>query len=110
MYAIIKTYGRALPNLKDVLTNHRHILPANQSCKKTFGTLPIIGFRKGTSRKQIIGTNIIHNNEKLTKIKNTHHTGKCALCNLTRCLCCQELISTTTFETNQTNKAFINLP
>ena len=37
--------------------------------KKTFSTLPIIAFRKDTSLKQIIGTNTIHNNEKLKKLK-----------------------------------------
>ena len=58
------TYSRSLPNLKDIITKHWHILQANQSCKETFSTLPIIAFRKGTSLKQIIGTNTIHNNEK----------------------------------------------
>ena len=56
--------------------------------------------------KQLIGTNTIHNNEKLIKTKNNHHTGKCVPCNATRCLCCQQLISTTTFKSNQTNKTF----
>ena len=74
--------------------------------KKTFSTLPIIAFRKGTSLKQIIGTNTIHNNEKLIKTKINHHTGNCVPCNSTRCLCCQQLISTTTFKSNQTNKTF----
>ena len=68
--------------------------------------LPIIAFRKGTSLKQITGTNTIHNNEKLIKTKINHHTGKCVPCNSTRCLCCQQLISTRTFKSNQTNKAF----
>ena len=54
-----------LPNLKDILTKHWHILQANQSFKKTFSTLPIIAFRKGTSVKQIIGTKIIHSNKNL---------------------------------------------
>ena len=100
------TYNRALPNLKDILTKHWHILQANQSYKKTVSTLPIIAFRKGTSLKQIIGTNTIHNNEKLIKTKINHHTGKCVPCNSTRCLCCQQLISTATFKSNQTNKTF----
>ena len=99
------TYSRALPKLKDIITKHWHILQANQSCKETFSTLPIIAFRKGTSLKQIIGTNTIHNNEKLTKIKNNHHVGKCVPCNSTRCFYCQQLISTT-FKRNQTNKTF----
>ena len=65
-----------------------------------------MAFRKDTSQKQIIGTNTIHNNEKLIKTKINHHTGKCVPCNSTRCLCCQQLISTTTFKSNQTNKTF----
>ena len=28
------TYSRALPNLKDILTKHGHMLEANQNCKK----------------------------------------------------------------------------
>ena len=100
------TYSRSLPNLKDIITKHWHILQANQSCKETFSTLPIIAFRKGTSLKQIIGTNTIHNNEKLIKTKINHHTGKCVPCNSTRCLCCQQLISTAIFKSNQTNKTF----
>ena len=74
--------------------------------KKTFGTLPIIAFRKCTSLKQIIGTNTIHNNQKLIKTKNNHHTEQGVPCNSTRCFCCQQLISTTTFKSNQTNKTF----
>ena len=98
------TYSRALPNLKDIITKDWYILQANQNCKETFGTLPIIAFRKGTSLKQVIGTNTIHNNKKLIKTKNNHHTGKCDPCNSTRCLCCQHFISTTTFKSNQTKK------
>ena len=73
---------------------------------KTFSTLPIIAFRKSTSLKQIIGTNTIHNNEKLIKTKNNNHTGKYIPCNSTRSLCCQQLISTATSKSNQNNKTF----
>ena len=45
------TYSRSLPNLKDIITKHWHVLQANQSCKETNRTLPIIAFRKGTSLK-----------------------------------------------------------
>ena len=75
-------------------------------CKKTFNMLPIIAFKKGIDLKQIIDTNTIHNNEKPIKTKNYNHTGKYVPCNSTRCLCCQQLISTATFKSNQTNKTF----
>ena len=58
-----------LPNLKDVLTKHLPILQANQSCIKSFSTLSIIPFKKGTDLKQIIYANTIHNNEKPIKNK-----------------------------------------
>ena len=64
----------------------------------------MIAFRKGISLKQLIGTNTIHNNEKLKKLKII--IIKCVPCNSTHCLCCQQLISTTTFKSNQTNKTF----
>ena len=82
------------------------MLQANQSCKETFSALLVITFRKSTSLKQIIGTNTIHNNKKLIKTKNNHHTGKCIPCNLIRSLCCQQLISAATSKSNQNSKTF----
>ena len=82
------------------------MLHSNQSFKKTFNTLPMVAFRKDTSLKQIIGTNTIHNSEKLIKTKINHQTGKFSPCNSTPCFCCQQLISTATFKNNQTNKTF----
>ena len=106
MHTIISNIVDCYRNLKDILTEHWHILKANQSCEKTISTLPIIAFWKGTSLKQITGTNTISNNEKPIKTKNNHRTGKCVPCNSTRCLCCRQLISVTTFKINQTNKTF----
>ena len=62
--------------------------------------------RKDTNLKQIIGTNTTYNNEKLIKTKNNHHTGKFVSCNSRRCLCYQQLISTTGFKSYQTKKTF----
>ena len=107
-----------LQQIKKKLTNstqnncstNKNILINNiyhyQSCKITFSTLPIIAFRKGISLKQTIGNNSLHNIEKLIKTKNNHHTGKCVPCDSICCLCCQQIISTTTFKNNQSNKTF----
>ena len=65
-----------------------------------------MAFRKDTSLKEIIGTNTIHNNEKLRRTKNNHQTGKCFPSNSKRCLCCQQPISTKTFKSNLTKKTF----
>ena len=82
------------------------MLHSNQSFKKNFNTLLIVAFRKDTGLKQIIGTDTIHNSKKPIKTKNKHQTGKCVPCNSTRCICCQQRISATTFKSNQTNKPF----
>ena len=42
----------------------------------------------------------------ITKTKNYHHRGNCVQCNSKLCLCCQQVIPTTTFKSNQTNKTF----
>lgn len=94
-------HNRVLPNLQDTLTKQWHILQANESCKKAFSPLiAIIGFRKDTSLKQIIGTKTIHSNKKIIKTKNNDHTGKFVPCNSKCCLCCQQFTSTKTFKSN----------
>ena len=41
MHPLSVTYNQALPNLKDILTKHWHILQANQSYKKTLARFPV---------------------------------------------------------------------
>ena len=40
------TYSRALPNLKDILTKHWHMLQANQSCEKPLAGFPFKSLEK----------------------------------------------------------------
>ena len=61
-----------------------HITGKSELKKKKLSMLPIIAFRKDIILKQIISTNTIHNNKKLLKTKNNHHTGKYVPCNSTR--------------------------
>ena len=100
MHTIISNIKSSVPKFKRYSTKTLPNIQANQS-RKNISALAVTVFRKGTSLKQIIGTNTIHNSEKLITTKNNSHAGKCAPCNLTRCLCCQQLISI-----NQTNKKF----
>ena len=59
-----------------MLMKHWHILQVNESSRKTFSTLSIIDFRKYTSVKQIIGTNTIYSDKRLTEVEKNHHIGK----------------------------------
>ena len=98
------TYGHELVNLKDILKKHWHILQANQICRKTFSILRSKVFRKDTGMKQIIGTNAIHNSEKIIKTKDNHHTEKCIPCNSKHCPFWQQVVSITILKHNQTSK------
>ena len=61
--------------------------------QKAFSTSPILDFRKSTSLKNIIGTDINHNNKNFTRTEKNHHAGKCVHAN-------QSLLSTTFFYNN----------
>ena len=71
-----------------------------------FKATPVIAFRKNTSLRQIIGTNTIRHNQKLLKVKQNATKGECIPCNTSRCLSCQQIIATTTFESTQTKEKF----
>ena len=89
-----------------ITKSERNPKEKNQICRKIFSTLPVITFRKGFGLKQIIDTNTIYNNENLIKTGNNHFSGKCVPLNPKTCFCFQNLVLTTTFKRNQTNKAF----
>ena len=54
------TYNPVLPNIKEIINKHWHILSINSNFKEIFNNLqPKTAFRKNTSLKQLIGTNAI---------------------------------------------------
>ena len=59
---------------------------------------------KNTSLRQIIGTNTISHNQKLLKVKQNVTKGECIPCTIPQCLSCQQIIATTTFESNETKE------
>ena len=59
------TYNSVLPNIKEIINKHWHILNIDSSFKEIFNSSQLmIAFRKNTSLKQLIGTNAIRNNQK----------------------------------------------
>ena len=100
------TYNRTLPKIKSVVDKHWHVLQVNHELKKRFQSLPIIAFRKNKNLKQIIGSNTIEHNEKLIR-SNNKVNGKSSSClSSTRTLSCKQVVSTTSFKSNQTNGIF----
>ena len=97
------TYNRTLPNIKSIVDKHWHVLQVNPELKERFQSSPIIAFRKNKNLKQIVGSNTIEHHKKLIRSNN----GKSSPClSNTRTLCCKQVVSTTSFKSNQTNRVF----
>ena len=98
-------YSPTLPNIREIINKHWHILNINNTLGNVFKATPvIIAFRKNTSLRQIICTNTISHNQKLLKVKHNVTKGECIPCNPSRCLSCQQLTATTIFESIQKKK------
>ena len=81
-------------------------MQVNPELKEIFQSSQIIAFRKNKNLKQIIGSNTIEHNKKLT-ISNNKVNGKSSPClSNTRALYCKQVVSTTSFKSNQTNCVF----
>ena len=96
-----------LPNIKETINKHWHILNIDSSFKEIFNSSQLlIAFRKNTSLKQLIGTNTIKNNQKFVTPTQTTTAGQCTLCYTSRSLYCQQVLKTTTFRSTQTRQTF----
>ena len=97
------TYNSVLPNIKQIINKHWHILNLASSFKEIFNSSQfMIGFRKNRSLKELIGTNTIRSNQNFLTPTQTTTTGQCTPCYISRSLCCQEVLKTTTFTSTQT--------
>ena len=82
-----------------------HVLQVKPELKERFQSSLIIAFRK-KYLKQIIGSDTIEHNKKLFR-SNNKVNGKSSPClSNTRTLCCKQVVSTTSFKRNQTNRVF----
>ena len=89
------TYNPVLPNMKEIINKHWHILSINGSFKEIFNNLqPMIAFRKNTNLKQLIATNTITNNQRCITPTQAIITGQSTPCYTSRSLCCQQVIKT----------------
>ena len=99
------TYNSVLPNIKEIINKHWHILNIDSSLKKIFNSSQLmIAFRKNTSLKQLIGTNTIRSNQKFLTPRQTTTAGQCTPCYTSRSLCCQQVLKTTTYTSTQTTE------
>ena len=103
---ISAAYNRTLPKIKSIVNKHWHVLQVNSELKERFQSSPIIAFRKNKNLKQIIGSNTIKHNKKLIRSSNNVNGKSSHFVSNTRTLCYKQVVSTTSFKSNQTNRVF----
>ena len=102
----ITTYNRTLPPISHILRKHWDILKIDPELQNLFSEPPMMAYRRNKNLKDQIGGNTIAND--LVCRKNTKpKMGKCSPCNTKAGnLCCKQLLATTQFHSNQTNKTY----
>ena len=96
------TYNRFLPNLTAVVRKNWNILQTNKSRRELFQEQPITAFKRNKNLKEIIGDTPIENG-KVKKFSIPSRTGKCTPClSGARTLCCNQVMTTNTFMSQQT--------
>ncbi|XP_066925555.1 uncharacterized protein [Clytia hemisphaerica] len=103
--AFITTFNKNLPPIRTLLEKHWDILNINERFQDTFQQTPVIAYRRNKNLKDLLGQTSISNNKvsrKQQKLK-----GKCQPC-LTRTgnLCCKQIMSTSTFTSQQTKRTY----
>ena len=99
-------YNTTLLKIKEIVMKHWHLLHINPSLAEMFQNPPIFAFRRNKNLRDIIGTKLIENGKVKRKFTNKIQS-KCTPCLVNnRSLCCKQIVHTTTFRSNQTNRIF----
>ena len=99
-------YNRTLPKIKEICMKHWHLLHINPNLAEIFQSPPILAFRRNKNLRDIIGIKLIENGRVKRKFTNKAQ-GKCTPCLANnRTLSCKQVVHTTTFRRNQTNRIF----
>ena len=88
---LVLTFNKTLPNIKNVIDKHWHILSVNESLRKIFDENSFIAYRRSTNLYQLIGGNRIFKNKVARKsTKQLKQLGHCSPC-ISRLnnLCCK---------------------
>ena len=101
----IATFNKNLPNIRATMDKHWHLLQTNPKIAATFAEKPIIAFKRNKNLKDLIGqTHLSKNRKIITKPKKI---GACSAClSHANNLCCNQIISTKTFQSMKTKEKF----
>ncbi|XP_065051445.1 uncharacterized protein LOC135681083 [Rhopilema esculentum] len=103
----ITTYNRTLPPIGSILRKNWNILNINPKIAKSFKNSPMMSYKRNKNLRDILGSNKISNNEVAIS-KSRNEKGHCKPCNTKQGnLCCQQVLSTSTFRSNQTKRTYV---
>ena len=91
------TYYPVFAKLKDILSYIHLLLTPDKEHQKVFKDIPLIGFRRGKSLKDIL----VRAKIPQSKVKE----GCCGPCKKTRCQICSFVTETNTFQSTTTQKS-----
>ena len=92
------TYNPAFSKLKNIMSGIHILLTPDKEHSKVFNTLPIVGFRRAKSLKDILVRAKIPSKEK--------REGFCGPCNRPRCQICKRVKKTNTFRSTSTKRFY----
>ena len=64
---LVRTFNKTLPNIKNVIDKHWHILSINENLQRVFNKRPFIAYRRNTNLHQLIGGNRLFKNKVVRK-------------------------------------------
>ena len=103
--AFVTTFNKHLPNIKSAIDKHWDILNINEQVGEAFKEKPFIAYRRNRNLKDLIGQTTINKNN--VQRKKTNEKGKCRPCLTTTAnLCCRQVLSTSTFKSQQTKRLY----
>ena len=102
---LVLKFNRTLPNIKEIIDEHRHLLQINPKLKNSFQEKPIIAYNRNRNLKERIGSNKILNNKVIRKKKAEKKHLFCSPCYTRRYnLCCLQVEKTNIFKSYETEK------
>ena len=78
---LVLTFNKTLPNIKNVIDQHWHILSINENLRKVFDKRTFIAYRKNTNLYQLIGGNRTFKNKAARRnTKQPKQSEHCSPC------------------------------
>ena len=105
---LVVAFHKTLPNIKNVIDKHWHILSTHKKLKNTFDKKPFIACRANNKLHQMIGGNRILKSKVVDKNNENHkQSGKCSpyISRLNN-FCCKQVKQTNVLKSYRTNQVF----